>query len=157
MGITAEEKVSLEGLLKNLASKDPIINIYAAREISDIAAKHKMSIPDLMKASFIAGKFIHPEMFVRNKDKQTPTSPPSTPVVVKEVNYGFPINILDDDALIQQMQDLILEWGIEPLTSWEINFSSDIFDRRPCSLSEKQRACVERIVEKLSKCGTNDF
>ena len=143
MTIDAKQRDLVHKLLGMLGSDFDGERAVAAKKISDIAKTCKLSIPDMLRFCYASA----------SKDYRQPPPPPPPPPPKKEPwnAYG------SDDGLLDDLKELIEEYGVEPLSAWEANFTADICDRDPMYLSDKQTAVIERIIAKLKKCATSAF
>lgn len=143
MTIDAKQKELLIKLMGMLGSDFDGERAVAAKKIADAAKWRKVSIPELMRLCFSAEEPAYKTYTPFHEARQRDYSTNTTAGVHR--------------AKLKEMEDLIDTWGVEPLTGWEANFAADLAERRPTFLSEKQEACVDKILAKLKKCGTNVF
>ncbi len=142
MTIDAKQRDLVQKLLGMLGSDFDGERAVAAKKISDIAKACKLSIHDMLRLCYASA----------SRDYRQPPPPPPPPPKKEPWNtYG------SDDGLLDELKELIEKWGIEPLSAWEANFTSDICDRDPMYLSDKQIAVIERIIAKFKKCATSAF
>lgn len=144
MSLDTKQKDLVHKLLGMLGSDFDGERAVAAKKISDIAKSSKLSIPDMMRFCYASAS---------SQYRQPPPPPPPPPRGAKKE----PWNTSDDDGVLDELKELIEEYGVEPLTAWEANFTRDICDRDPMYLSDKQKAVIERIIAKLKKCATGAF
>lgn len=150
MTVDAKQKDLVVKLLGMLGSDFDGERAVAAKKISDIAKGRKLSIHDLMKLCFAQ------EQSYR-WSPPPPPPPPNQKQQHKAHSGKWDTGGGDSDGLLEELQELFDEHGPEPLSAWEANFVSDICDRSPFHLSEKQIAVINRILAKLRKCKTDAF
>jgi hypothetical protein len=146
MSIDAKQKDLVHKLLGMLGSDFDGERAVAAKKISDIAKANKLSISDMMR-------FCYASASSQYRQPPPPPPPPPPPRGAKKE----PWNTSDDDGVLDELKELIGEYGVEPLSAWEANFTRDICDRDPMYLSDKQIAVIARIISKLKKCATGAF
>ena len=144
MSLDTKQKDLVHKLLGMLGSDFDGERAVAAKKISDIAKSSKLSILDMMRFCYASAS---------SQYRQPPPPPPPPPRGPKKE----PWNTSDDDGVLDELKELIEEYGVEPLSAWEANFTRDICDRDPMYLSDKQIAVIARIIAKLKKCATGAF
>ena len=152
MPVDAKQKELVMKLLGMLGSDFDGERAVAAKKVSDIAKGRKVSIPELMRLCFAQ------EQSYRWSPPPPPPPPPPNQKQRQSAHSGkWDTGGGDGDGLLEELQELFDEHGPEPLSAWEAKFVSDICDRSPFHLSEKQIAVINRILAKLRKCKTDAF
>ena len=119
----------------------------ASAKLTEIAKRNKMSLPELMVALY---------------GKQTYSAPPPPPPPPKDPPkshvFSEPEDFVDVDLaadLLRMLQRIAdrPDMAERVLTSWEINFATDVAARyeADCQLSEKQLVIVEKVLRKASR------
>jgi hypothetical protein len=150
MALNERQKQRLIGVVEKFNSDDEAERAFAAKQVAEVAKAQNLPIADLMFICFCSDKFIKHHMFIK---------PVAQPVrqFVDEWDDEPKFEIIDHLSLISEMETLLDIFGTRSLTSWEVNFSSDILLRNLTYLSEKQEACVRKIVAKLRRCEEDAF
>ncbi len=150
MALNEKQKKHLIEIVETFNSDDDAERALAAKQVAQAAKAQEIPIADLMFICFCSDKFIKHHMFAKPASKTAPK-----PAEVWEDDLD--LDILDHQSLLEELESLLDIVGVGPLNDWEVNFSSDICSRQLTYLSEKQEACVVKIIAKLRRCEGNSF